>query len=145
MTIELGVSSKSTRCEPKLVRAYRFKVENMGRRAATNVSGTLTLDNSDRRVCWYEGNEPTITINANDWSYLDVYGVVLRAGGPTGADRVPENGIVIPTEHGWDDLPPPRNVTERLTVTIRVTSANAKGASLAFAIDPSQECRPVRS
>ncbi len=118
------------------VLVYRFRVNNSGRRAAENAAGTLEFDNVERRVCWYEGNTPTITINARDHSYLDVYGVVLNA------QNNPTNDIVMPTERGWTGLPT-RALTAPLRVSLRITAANGGQTKTEFCIDPAQQCRPV--
>lgn len=55
------------------VRVYRLKISNKGNRAAENVAGTVefkTRFQGERRICWYEGNLPTITLNAKDHSFL---------------------------------------------------------------------------
>ena len=122
--------------QPVMVKAYRFRVINDGRRAAENVAGTLEFDNIERRICWYEGNVPNITINAYDRSYLDVHGVLLSA------QNDPTNDVVMPTERGWNNLEP-RTLTAPLGVRLRMTAANARLARTEFFIDPAQGCRPV--
>lgn len=118
------------------VTAYRFKVSNHGGSAAEHAAGTLEFDSTERRICWYEGNVPYTTINAHDHSYLDVYGVILNPqNGPT-------TDIVMPTEHGWDNLDP-RALTAPLEVSLRVTAANALPQTTRFSIDPTQGCRPI--
>ena len=117
------------------VTAYRFRVRNDGKGAAEHVAGTLEFDSMERRICWYEGNVPYININERDHSYLDVYGVILNP------QNRPTTDIVMPTEHGWDNLPP-RTLTAPLEVSLRVTAANARPQTTPFSIDPTQGCRP---
>lgn len=131
-----SISQGGPPTQPVTVTAYRFRVSNGGRRAAENVSGTLEFDSTERRICWYEGNVPRITINASDHSYLDGYGVVV------GLQNNPTSDIVMPTEHGWDNLPP-RTLTAPLRVRLRVTAANATRTATDFSIDPTQGCKPT--
>jgi hypothetical protein len=75
---------------------YRIEVMNEGRNAARNVRGTIEFNDNqpERRICWYEeGNVPSMTINSNDHSFLDVYGVIIEGNRIT-------NKILIPTENG---------------------------------------------
>ncbi|MHC1635963.1 MAG: hypothetical protein ACXQTS_05015, partial [Candidatus Methanospirareceae archaeon] len=105
------------------VLVYRFKVKNKGKTAAENVRGTVEFPEKEgftkeRRICWYEGNTASLTINANDHSYLDVYGVVLDE----------PNTICFPTEGGWKKLSEGSKVRleKDLKIKIRVTAGNAK-------------------
>ncbi len=118
------------------VTAYRFRVRNDGRRAATNVGGTLEFEQMERRVRWYEGDGPHIVINAHDWTFLDVYGVVLDASENQTRD------IVMPTERDWNNLPT-RTLNSPLMVKIRVTAENARPSYLRFLIDHIQDGIPV--
>lgn len=114
------------------VRAYRLKVKNEGRHAAENVAGTITFDTGERRICWYEGNVATITLNAKDHSFLDVFGIVTHA-----SDR----RICMPTEHGWQKLYS-WELKDKVNVSLRVTTKNATPHLVNFEIDPAEFNKP---
>jgi len=117
------------------IRAYRLRVNNDGRRAADNVTGTVELaPRIERRICWYIGNTATTTINAHDWSYLDVYGVIL------GRSDEPST-ICMPTENGWQKLTVMR-LTSTFDVRLRITARNTALQRVHFRIDPKNKCRP---
>lgn len=122
--------------QPVTVTAYRLRVNNDGRNAARNVAGTLEFNHMERRICWYEGNLPYITINPHDHSYLNVYGVILNQ------QNRPTTDIIMPTEHSWDNLDP-RTLAAPLEVSLRVTAANARPQTTDFSIDPAQGCSPI--
>lgn len=113
---------------------YRLKVKNKGRRAAENVAGTVefkTQFEGERRICWYEGNVATITLNEKDHSFLDVYGVLLGEG----------KTICMPTENGWKKLHPMR-LEGKIEINVRVTAKNAHPYAVRFEIDPEKQCKP---
>ena len=118
------------------ITVYRFRVSNNGRRRAHNVRGTLEFGNIERRICWYEGNISSITLNAYDHSYLDVYGVIVNPQGK------PTNDVLMPTENGWSNLPV-MTLTAPFEVRLRVTAANARRIEINFYIDPTRGCSPV--
>jgi hypothetical protein len=122
--------------QPVTVKAYSFRVSSKGRGAAEHVAGTLEFDSMARRICWVEGNVPYLNINEDDYAYLDVYGVILNP------QNSPTTDIVMPTEHGWDNLYP-RTLTAPLEVSLRVTAANARPQTIRFSIDPTQGCKPI--
>jgi len=131
-TASWSLLSKNPQFLESDVRAYRLKVINEGRSAAENVAGTIEFpDKNERRICWYEGNQATITINAKDHSFLDVYGV----------DLVQSNVICFPTEHGWNEIPA-KAVTSKMKITLRITAKNASPHILCFEIDPKNNCKP---
>lgn len=116
------------------VRVYRLKVRNKGKRAAENVAGTVefkTRFQGERRICWYEGNLPTITLNAEDHSFLDVYGVLLSEPG----------AICMPTENGWTRLHA-MVLNDKVEIRLRVTAKNAPPCPVRFGIDPKNHCKP---
>ena len=112
--------------------AYRIKVMNKGKTAAKNVCGTIEFveNPSERRICWYEGNVPSITINRGDHSFLDVYGIIMQGNNFT-------NEICFPTENGWNGLTKISRNSD-LILKIRVTAENAKEIRKSFKINYSQ-------
>ena len=112
--------------------AYRIKVINKGKTAAKNVCGTIefVVNPSERRICWYEGNVPSITINRGDHSFLDVYGIIMQGNNFT-------NEICFPTENGWNGLIKMTRNSD-LIFNIRVTAENAKEIRKSFKINYSQ-------
>jgi len=112
--------------------AYRIKVVNKGKTAAKNVCGTIEFveNPSERRICWYEGNVPSITINRGDHSFLDVYGIIMQGNNFT-------NEICFPTENGWKGLTK-ITINSDLILKIRVTAENAKEIRKSFKINYSQ-------
>jgi hypothetical protein len=116
----------------ELIRAYRLKVKNRGKSAAENVAGTLEFKpQGERRICWYEGNRPTIILNARDHSFLDVYGVLVRHSGY----------VCMPTENGWDDLYA-ISLKGKIEIGLRITAKNAEAQRVRFEIDPNKNCQP---
>ena len=113
---------------------YRIKVKNKGKIAAKNVCGTIEFDDNqpERRICWYEGNIGSITINKDDHSYLDIYGVILEGNQIT-------NKICIPTENGWKGLNK-ITVSSEWNLKIRVTAENAGLKRKEFKINPQNRC-----
>ncbi len=109
--------------------AYRIKVVNKGKTAAKNVCGTIEFveEPSERRICWYEGNVPSITINRGDHSFLDVYGIIMQGNNFT-------NKICFPTENGWNGLTK-ITINSDLILKIRVTAENAKEIRKSFKIN----------
>lgn len=115
------------------IMVYRIKVINNGKTAAKNVCGTIEFhDQPERRICWYEGSAPSITINTGDHSFLDVYGVILENGRFT-------NSICMPTENGWEGLKR-INVTSDWMIKIRVTAENAEPERKEFKINRMPPC-----
>ncbi len=116
------------------VMVYRIKVINEGKTAAKNVCGTIEFydTQAERRICWYEGSAPSITINTGDHSFLDVYGVIIE-------NRRFTNAICMPTENGWEGLKR-INVTSDWKIKIRVTAENAKPERKEFKINHMPPC-----
>lgn len=118
-----------------IIFVYRVEVINEGKTAARNVRGTIEFNDNqpERRICWYEeGNVPFITINSNDHSFLDVYGVIIERNRIT-------NKILIPTENGWMGLTP-IPVTSEWILKIRVTAEDVKPERKKFKINPNNNC-----
>lgn len=117
---------------------WRLKVKNRGKSAAENAQGTIErwgdTSSAERRICWYEEPRNRITLNREDHSYLDFFGVVNSNG---------RTQICFPTEHGWDGEIYPILINSTTTCAIRVTSSNCEPRKATFQIDPSQECKPV--
>ena len=111
------------------VYVYRIKVKNKGRTAARNVCATIEFNEyqPERRICWYEGNVPSMTINVGDHSFIDVHGVIMRGNNFT-------NEICFPTENGWIGLNKIR-IIEDLIIKIRVTAENAEVKRRCFRIN----------
>lgn len=113
------------------VKAFRIKVLNQGKAAAANVRGTIELPKGERRICWYEGQVPTITINQRDHSFLDVFAIIL---GPDGNET---GEACMPTETGWVGLYPFR-VDAPMTFGLRVTAENARPYHVQVVVESTQ-------
>ncbi len=87
----------------KPIEINRIKIRNKGKMiAAKNVCGIIKseYDRIESRLSWYEGYEggkSSITINAGDHAFLNVYGIILEDGKLT-------HDICIATENGWKGL-----------------------------------------
>lgn len=114
--------------------AYRIKVLNKGKTAAKNVCGTIEFvkNPTERRICWYEGNVPSITINAGDHSFIDVHGVIMQGNKFT-------NEICFPTENGWNGLVK-KHIDKDLIIKLRVTAENAEAKRKSFRINSMNNC-----
>ena len=129
-----SVESHTVDYRDEEIKAYRLKVKNQGRSAAENVSGTVVFPGGDeRRICWYEGDGSALTLNADDHSFLDVYGVLLRQSGT----------ICMPTENGWKRLYIIR-LKDKVRISLRVTAKNASPEIVHFDIDPARACQPTQ-
>ena len=115
------------------VYVYRVKVRNKGRTAAKNVCGTIEFNENqpERRICWYEGNVPSLNINKGDHSFLDIYGVIMEG------NRFTKN-ICMPTENGWEGLQ--KIPINQDLLTIRITAENAIEKKRKFKIDLNNNC-----
>ena len=123
--------------ESREIAVWRLKICNRGRSAAKNVRATLASidagNKSDRRISWYEPPRNSLTLNRDDHSYLDLYGVVLG-----------DNKICFPTETGWTEPTHVYMVACTWRFELRVTASNCKSLKkISFDIDPSQECKPI--
>jgi hypothetical protein len=128
--------------ERQRVAVWRLKIANVGRSAAENARGTLIPRPDDRRgveqrIPWYEPPRQTITLNRNDHSYLDLFGVRLDSPRP--------NEICVPVEDGWGGVGRPIqgfDVSMMPRFGLRVTASNCAPLLLEFRIDMAQGCRP---
>ena len=123
--------------ERREIMVCRLKVSNQGRSAANNVRGTLVplgkVLEGDHRIPWYEPPRNSLTLNREDHSYLDLYGIVVGL-----------NAVCFPTEGGWQE---PVNIYTIDTIggfQLRVTASNCKSPEkISFNIGPSHDRKPI--
>lgn len=136
--------SGSIGLERQRVAVWRLKVRNEGRSAAVNVRGTIIpvyvgeREGPEQRIPWYEPPRQAITLNREDHSYLDLYGVRVEAAGVT-------REICMPNEEGWGAVGRPIYgfPAEKMPrFRLRITARNCKPLLLEFKIDERVGCVP---
>ncbi len=119
------------------IMVWRLKVSNQGRSAATNVRVTLIstgkVIEGDHRIPWYEPPRNSVTLNREDHSYLDLYGVII------GSDN-----ICFPTGEGWQEPVDVYPIETIGSFQLRVTASNCKSPEkISFKISPSDGHKPL--
>lgn len=123
--------------------ANRIIIRNVGRSAARNCKGWISMGERKERVAWVVRDEPNITINQRDTERLNFCAYFVSGQRPvtinSEARIVP--WVIRPTENGWSDSPwndeiSAESPVDRIRADVIVTSDNADPVQKAVYFTP---------